>query len=269
MITRREKFLIKRAVALCGAAVLGLFGAVMLASPAQAQEDCETRVFDIVDRDDSGQDGNTWAKDTFERTIKYCETEPYSGVYNVTGTDLGTFIGIEGEKTPGLGDDSDAILPAGVHGSIVGSWTATVSGELNFNDLNTNQYSTGQWLKQINESADGPKGWSWTYTTVDCDGGMLEEWVNAEAGNRGDITLPTPVDCPTSPPTQSPTPGPDESPEPSQSPVGGVANPDDQLPLTGNMVPIIGAGAAVLLGLGGGLYLLSRTRKSLPVEGGE
>lgn len=190
------------------AAVVGVLGTFVLATPAAAVEaidDCKTVVTNLVDRPDSGTNGN-WAKDTFTRTVKICHVEVQVEVkslvpvaswhYTAKVTDTGTFMTIGG---PNLSPGANHYLLADVPGTFEGGFTATFEAPANwqfFNNKHQGKTYTGavggdnpsssDWVKTLWDSgfvgSSLNEDWKWTYTTCN------EKWVNAAAGNSGDIT---------------------------------------------------------------------------------
>lgn len=280
-------------LALCGVAVLSLFGAMMLISPAQAQ-DCRTVVSTLVDRPDSAVGGGTWALDQIERTVDVCQLS--EGVYQATVTDVGTFETLELDHTPnGVSQE----LPAGIPGNITGGfttvefdaapgWDSFDSSVLDGVTVTGTDHPSGTWVSDLFTDVDAATlagdTWSWTYTS--CAG---EEWVNQAAalgGNQGDITgeqCPDPEPTPTETVSASPTTKPvtcDEFSTQDEAQVAyeagatqldgngdGVAceslpaADEDQLPTTGSPLTwIVVIGVALLLG-GGTLFALSRLRR--------
>lgn len=191
------------------AAAVGLAGTFVLATPSaavEATDDCKTVVTNLVDRPDSGTNGN-WAKDTFTRTVKICHVEVIqaevkslvpvaSWHYTATVKDDGTFTTIGGVN---LSPGANHYLLADVPGTFVGGFTATFEAPANwqfFNNKHQGKTYTGavggdnpsssDWVKTLWDSGFVGNSinddWKWTYTTCN------EKWVNAAAGNSGDIT---------------------------------------------------------------------------------
>jgi hypothetical protein len=150
----------------------------------------ETVVNDI----DSGQAGNYWAYDDFQRTIQ------------VRDNGDGTFCAIvryEGEFTTvaGRGPGNTGNVAAGITGSFHGGYRATISGSLLWwpvwstrGDVGTVDYqctaSTGtcatavDWVTQYFGASAGFAfdWWGWRYHTA-----QNGDWLNAVTGNSGDI----------------------------------------------------------------------------------
>jgi hypothetical protein len=155
----------------------------------------------VSGREDSGDHGN-WATDSFGRTLSVTRhaAAPVSncGVtsgncwfYTATISDSGSFVTDDGALSPSAG--------TAVHGTVAGQFNggeavefyastdtavqppATVSG---------NSPTTTDWVKQAFatgthfSSVTTKDGWSWTYTAP----ATCEQWVDASAGQTGDIT---------------------------------------------------------------------------------
>ncbi|GII27554.1 collagen-like triple helix repeat-containing protein [Planotetraspora mira] len=167
----------------------------------------------LTNRSDSGTSGETWAKDTMDRTVtitrEYGVPKETCGAgatvcYYYTGTlvDDGTFTTIAGAKTPA---DPSKTIGAAITGGIEGGTEgisfyadsktpdelavpATGAGDPPLTS------STGEWVKQFFPA--GTKfaqldlgGWSWTYkTSPSCD--LVETHTQTTAGVSGNITAP-------------------------------------------------------------------------------
>jgi LPXTG-motif cell wall-anchored protein len=253
-------------------------GAVfVVAGPAAATGSvCKTATTTLTDRPDSGLHGD-WAKDTFTRTVKLCETGPVEAAaavaiaarssYTATVTDAGTFTTVAG-KSPDAGVD----LAAGITGYLAGGFTATFTAEAGFKHYGgvfdgktysgTAPSTTGDWVKNLWGGGDFTSvtnlvAWKWTYWTCGRDEGKaVEKWVNVEAGNRGDITGKA---CPSPSPSASATASASTGPTAGASPsTGGTAG---GLPVTGSNTGMYAGGGVVLLAAGAGLYLATRRRR--------
>jgi LPXTG-motif cell wall-anchored protein len=253
-------------------------GAVfVVAGPvAAAGSVCKTATTTLTDRPDSGLHGD-WAKDTFTRTVKLCETGPVEAAaavaiaarssYTATVTDAGTFTTVAG-KSPDAGVD----LAAGITGYLAGGFTATFTAEAGFKHYGgvfdgktysgTAPSTTGDWVKNLWGGGDFTSvtnlvAWKWTYWTCGRDEGKaVEKWVNVEAGNRGDITGKA---CPSPSPSASATASASTGPTAGASPsTGGTAG---GLPVTGSNTGMYAGGGVVLLAAGAGLYLATRRRR--------
>ena len=159
------------------------------------------------------------------------DTAPTS-VYHAVVTDAGTFKTLAAHS-PQAGTALAADIPGTMSGGFTADFTAAADFAEYNGSLNGNTYtgpvgagnpSTGNWVATLFTGGIVGSGlnddWSWTYATC------TEHWVNANAGNSGDITgLPT---C---------------APEPTATPV-----PD--LPVTGTDVGryVLAGGAAVVIG---------------------
>lgn len=196
-----------------GSALLALttvaLGLAFVGSPAGAAEraeDCKTGVATIVDRPDSGLDGN-WALDTFKRTYKVCRVEEApitaktvevtSWTYKVEGSDEGTFK-TQGSKTPKGLPANPATFPGRV-GEFVGEWSLKMKAPSEWQywagGKDTNTLATGDWIKALWSQGATPveefTDWSWTYTLCGKAKGPTPpgtRWVNANGNNSGDIT---------------------------------------------------------------------------------
>lgn len=237
------------------ALVSALLGGAVLASPASAAPECSTVEASIIDRPDSGQNGD-WALDTFTRVAEVCDDG--NGTFTVTGVDSGTFV-TTGPTSPGT--PPGVPLAAGIEGTIAGEWSAVVvysDGIDESFDPNTNVYSTGAWIAKLMGVPDEKvtlSEWRWVYQTWCGEDDGQEAWVNSIDGNEGDITeapeCPEPTPSPSAPPTESASPAPSEA----------AAAPE--LPVTGSSLPMVLGGAAILLGLSGAaLMVLGRKRRT-------
>lgn len=159
-------------------------------------------VSSLVDRPDSGLHG-TWALDNLTRTVSITRQKAAkasncgSGAtkcwfYTGSIADNGSFATVAAGKSPQAGAD----IAGTVNGTVAGASQiefyassdapnpalvdATVTGAA---------HPTGEWVKMF--FAPGTVvtdtdllDWSWTYNAP----GTCEKWVNAKAGNTGDIT---------------------------------------------------------------------------------
>lgn len=144
---------------------------------------------------DSGVGGNYWADDTSNKTIQLWTT-PDDGVYCARVMYLGKFVAVAGASPNNTGT-----LIGGEKGSFEGGYWATITGAL----LSTPTWRTNGHVGTINLGCDVSTGsctnpvswvdqyfvagavfeygwWGWTY-----HGGKNGSWVNASAGNSGDI----------------------------------------------------------------------------------
>lgn len=159
-------------------------------------------VSSLVDRPDSGLHGN-WALDNITRTVsitrqKAAKASNCGGTatkcwfYTGSIADNGSFATVAGGKSPEAGAD----IAGTVNGTVAGASQiefyassdapnpalvdATVTGSV---------HPTGEWVKMFFPagtvtSATDLLDWSWTYNAP----GTCEKWVNAKAGNTGDVT---------------------------------------------------------------------------------
>lgn len=186
---------------------VGLVGAFFLTAPAAAvepTEDCKTVVTNLVDRPDSGTNGQ-WAKDTFTRTVKVCHVSEMTKLtvpveswnYTATVVDKGTFLTLGG---PNLSPGNNKKLLAEIPGTFEGGFTATFAAPANWQFYSDTHLqgkilsgpagqgnpTSSEWVKSLWTSGfvgtSLNEDWKWTYTTCN------EQWVNAASGNNGDIT---------------------------------------------------------------------------------
>lgn len=247
MITRRM-------IGAIGALILAT-GVLALASPAQATQavDCKTVAVDLTGRPDSGVKGNNWALNDMTRTMKVCAlADPVEGAepgtlswYTATVTDGGTFVTQAGDSPAGT-----ATLAGGMKGKVTGDFTATFTATASWGDYNADALKdktpTAEWVAtafpgaRFNDAGPVAK-WSWTYTTCD---GKGETWVNADAGNSGDIAEAA---CPTAGPTTPPATDPTTDPTvPATAPAAGGG---------GGSLPVTGAKVATVVSLGFGAVI--------------
>lgn len=159
-------------------------------------------VSSLVDRPDSGLHGG-WALDNLTRTVsitrqKAAKASNCGGTatkcwfYTGSIADNGSFATVAGGKSPEAGAD----IAGTVNGTVAGASQiefyassdapnpalvdATVTGSA---------HPTGEWVKMFFPagtvtSATDLLDWSWTYNAP----ATCEKWVNAKAGNTGDVT---------------------------------------------------------------------------------
>jgi hypothetical protein len=180
-------------LAAVGVAAVGIVAGGVALSPAQADSlDSKTVTVRLLDRSDSGEDGNNWAKDDITRQLTI--TQVSAGQYDVKVQDQGTFRAIVGEKTPG-GSDGLAGFTKPVNGQLRGAWTAHISASPDFASFDRSALAGGPIVGDSPSSSMMLKGlfsdgsvsdafatWRFEYTK----GGQL--WVNADSGNSGNIT---------------------------------------------------------------------------------
>lgn len=162
---------------------------------------CQTFTRYVTGNSDSGV-GGFWAYDTFTSTFTVCPDSEGEGDWIVTRNDSGTFESWSGTSPNGTG-----LIGDGVEGTINGTWTIYVNGEIdpsaaaNLGSVDYQCDHNGQCvfpeptlalIFQDGFTADYGDDWTWTY--VACNG---ETWVNSAAGNSGDITLK--ANCPPPP----------------------------------------------------------------------
>ena len=249
---------------------------------------------------DSGENENNWAMVTIDRTLEICVDSMalINGTYIATVTDSGEFVTLAGDSP---GEGTVVKLTGGIHGTIRGGFTAKFTAPANWGGM-TNlvkpapSITTGKWVETAFPGAvfDGKgsvAGWRWVYNLCGEHG---EWWVNAEAGNSGDITersCPTapvttpPVTTPpaTTPPATTPpategpspspsatltagpgTPTPTDSPDPSETALVPVDNSSNGgLPTTGGTFPWTLIATGLVLVFGGGALLTVAYRRHL------
>jgi hypothetical protein len=159
-------------------------------------------VTSVSDRNDSGTNGD-WAKDTFTRDVTVTRQHAAKAAdcgsgatqcwfYTANLVDSGSFMTIEGAKSPAAGVDIAGIVSGTFNGgSRIEFYASSDSPDASLvpATVTGNDLATGDWVKEF--FADGTTvtapdllNWSWTYTAP----ATCEQWVNAKAGNEGDIT---------------------------------------------------------------------------------
>lgn len=150
----------------------------------------------VVNRPDSSAHGD-WAKDTFTRTTTVTCVVP--GTYKVTLADSGSFTPLPGALSPTAGLPIQN-LP--FTGTFVGGTSFVVESAgspVNPTAGASGKYSSSEWAKLVFPNGKAEQGaFGWTYSHCG------ETWVNASAGNHGDITgkkchVPPTKATPTSP----------------------------------------------------------------------
>jgi len=144
---------------------------------------------------DSGVHGNAWANDTINRHIQVWQVG--NDLFCAVVSDEGSFITFAGDSPGGVVGG----LTAGIKGTISGgyrrSFTGTVDSSTTYSmkgNLGTVDYACTDaytcpgaidWqATYFNEvGSDSVSPWAWQYKTP-----RNGSWVNAEAGNSGDIT---------------------------------------------------------------------------------
>lgn len=161
-----------------------------------------TAASSLSDRPDSGAHG-TWAKDALTRTVAITRqhaakaSECGGGAtkcwyYTGSIVDNGSFTTVDGGKSPEAGAD----IAGTVSGTVAGASQIEFYASSNAPDpskvdatVTGAAHPTGEWVKMffpagtvVTES--DLLDWAWTYTAP----ATCEKWVNAKAGNTGDIT---------------------------------------------------------------------------------
>lgn len=156
----------------------------------------------VTDRNDSGHHGD-WAKDSFTRTVsvtrQHASTAAKCGggatqcwFYTASLADSGTFTTIDGANSP---QDGTAIA-----GTVMGTFNGGSRIEFYANSdspnpsivpatVTGNALATSDWVKEFFAadtvfSSVNLLNWAWTYTAPN----TCEQWINAVAGDSGDIT---------------------------------------------------------------------------------
>jgi len=149
----------------------------------------------ITNDADSGQAGNYWGLDTFNRTIQLWKT-PVTGTYCATVKYEGSFAGVAGQVSPG----NTGVLNGKEKGPIQGGYSAIITGNL----LPTPAWKTNgsvgstdyqcdtagncpgaiNWVDQYFSSGStfNYEWWGWIYRS-----GAGNTWVNSTDRNSGDI----------------------------------------------------------------------------------
>ena len=197
---------IKR-VALTGLATAAL-AAVAFAGPASASvapNNSSTRVstVNLIDRPDSGEDGNGWATDRFLRKTTITQVAP--GQYRAVISDTGKVDPTSGQLTPSGSDGLAVIADNAPDGTVKGGFSTVVfSAAPDFATYTeagmrgtfsgVNPSPSGSWVSRFfTDIPDGAptsfESWSWVYETP------TEFWVNDTSGNSGNITGLLPQDA--------------------------------------------------------------------------
>lgn len=161
-----------------------------------------TAASSLVDRPDSGAHG-TWAKDGLTRTVAITRqhaakaSECGGGAtkcwyYTGSIVDNGSFTTVDGGKSPEAGAD----IAGTVSGTVAGASQIEFYASSNAPDpskvdatVTGAAHPTGEWVKMFFPTGTVVTDtdlldWAWTYNAP----GTCEKWVNAKAGNTGDIT---------------------------------------------------------------------------------
>jgi hypothetical protein len=176
-----------------GAAAVGIVAGGVALSPAHADSlDSRAVTVRLLDRSDSGEDGNTWAKDDITRQVTITQVSP--GAYDVKVRDQGTFRSIVGQMTPGS-DDGQAVFAKSVNGQVRGEFTAHITASPDFATFDRSALAGGPIVGDSPSSSTMLNGlfsdgsvsdafatWRFEYTK----GG--QHWVNADSANSGNIT---------------------------------------------------------------------------------
>ena len=154
----------------------------------------------ILNSVDSGEDGNNWALDNYNRRIQVFATNT-EGEYCAVLNYAGQFDAQEGQLTPGI-EVPDEFLDGDEDGTFEGGYRATITGTLLDEPLWKTRGSVGttdyecdidgncpgavNWVEQYFEPL-GPgdfvyEWWGWIYHA-----GNNGSWVNSSVGNSGDI----------------------------------------------------------------------------------
>lgn len=203
----REKSMRRLVVAAAAVIASAFIGVAVSASPAHAAvPTCSPAIVtSLPDRTDGGNHGD-WAHDQLTRTVAVCETAT-ANAYHATVTDAGTFTTLAGQSP-----QAGVTLPAGITGSVSGSFTAdfTTTGPLDLAALTGPPPATGTsvWVQTIVGAAWASGSsinddWTWNYASP------CEHWTDAfpsdgELPADGDITKVCPAASPT--PTGAGTP---------------------------------------------------------------
>jgi hypothetical protein len=166
-----------------------------------------TALSNLTNRQDSGSHGD-WAIDTLTRTVAITKqgAVPVSNCgsgatecYFYTGSliDTGTFKTIDGAKSPEKGTAISGIVSGNVSGGTKLEFFASsdtpdpslVQGNVDGAGDAAKETTTTRWVGQFFPAGvvvtdSNLKDWAWTYT----DDKLCQKWVNALAGNTGDIT---------------------------------------------------------------------------------
>lgn len=172
------------------------FGEQLAASNCNASGAPVVNVSEKITNDaDSGQAGNYWGIDSFNRTIQVWKTGP--NTYCATVKYEGKFAGTAGQRSPG----NTGVLTGSESGVVSGGYKAVITnatlmakptwktngnvGSFDYKcDSSGNCSNTVSWTDQYfnpGYNFDQP-WWGWIYRA---GGGKV--WVNAVTGNQGDI----------------------------------------------------------------------------------
>lgn len=152
--------------------------------------------YTLTNDTDSAVGGGTWANDTINRHLQISQVS--DGMYCATVSDNGSFVTYAGMSPAGkpdaLADGIKGVMSGGYRTDVfAGSLVSDPSpyktkGQLGTFDLNCDRFQNCDGVHpSINSFITGWGGaqpwWGWEYKTA--QNGV---WVNASAGNSGDIT---------------------------------------------------------------------------------
>jgi hypothetical protein len=262
-----------------GAFVVGVAGPAAADDPSVTTQNstCDngpkTVVTHLTNRPDSGHgkpDGSPWALITMDRKVTITKVEAvqplnalnaeYPWSYHAVVTDEGTFVTKGGAHlSPNKGDK----LVADTKGKVSGTFSVDFTAGKCFNGYKGNfadktysgdePASTSAWVAKVwgaderfHITTNLDANYRWSYTTCS------EQWLDAynnndgQANGAGDITGKA---CPTPAPTASAT---------APASAGGQAG---GLPVTGSNTGMLAGGAAVLVAVGAGLFVVGQRRR--------
>lgn len=149
----------------------------------------------VVNDIDSGDNGNYWAHDTYNRQIQIWQTG--AGTFCATVDYQGQFVTIGGES-PGI---AFATVSDGVKGTFNGGFRAAITGALAATPGWRTKGSVGTVDYQCDALGNCPgyvsflnqyfaPGWTFTYQWWgwQYQAGSHGTWINSSDGNSGDIT---------------------------------------------------------------------------------
>jgi len=202
------KRLARKLIPAAAGMIAGLAAVTLAPAAHAASGDAATFTQQLLNRPDSGGDGNTWAFDTMFRTTKVVDQGTVAGgeQFTVTVTDSGTFQAVQGQLTPSAADLA-AKISHPVKGSVEGSITYVIvapAGSLRpsqalaseDDNFGTALKTTQQLAESVFTSTVSTTGgaWGWTYKTA-----AGETWVDASTGLSGNITGLLPAKPPAAP----------------------------------------------------------------------
>lgn len=180
-------------------------GTAMAVPPAPVQRTFAATTA-LTNRQDSGVHGN-WAVDNGSRVATLtvhgaapafnCGNRPNCRFVTYTVADTMTFNTLPNANSPEAGTAISGTLSGSVVGGETGEFytTGTPDPTLVPASVSGNAVSTSTWLKQFFPAADYVSAqneidWGWAYTVTAATtaaGNTCEQWVNAKAGDTGDI----------------------------------------------------------------------------------